>query len=284
MLRVGMLLFEDLIGKKDTASSRIRGNWLIKYWPGAERYVNGKKYDVIIYQKVYLYKHAQLFDGIKILDICDPDFYYGNDVVQMIECVDAVTVPTQELKDVLDQVTDKPVVVIPDRHDPDFFKEKKIHIGKAKEVVWYGYSHNANALKQVKDSLARNKLNLSIISNEMVTVNEKQEYAFDERFTMWKLNTVNKEIVKSDFMINPFSMHPLHRFKSNNRTVNAWFLKMPVAKSVEDMERFIDPIQRQKEADKNYKEAITNWTSDKSVAEYKNLIKQIQDAKTNKNK
>ena len=80
-----------------------------------------------------------------------------------------------------------------------------------------------------------------------------------ERFTKWQLETVNREIIKSDFVVMPGSTDPNSRFKSNNKTVNAWLLGMPVATSIEEFERFLDPIERQKEADEKYKFAVENY-------------------------
>jgi len=273
----GIILFETVHSKKDTASSRIRGRWLMNYWPELTEYVNGQKYNFIIYQKSYLVKHAKLYDGIKIFDVVDPDWVQGQAIKNMIDNVDAITCSTEPLAQFLRQLTDKPVVVIPDRQDLSFFKEKKIHQGKAKEVVWYGYSHNASAVKVVKKSLIRFGLNISIISDKPMSIFTKDDRTIcQERYTQWKLETVNQEIIKSDIVIMPSSTNPNFRYKSNNRITNAWALRMPVAHTVEDLKRFIDPIEREKEAEMRYNEVLDKYDVRQSVEEFKQLIKRLK--------
>jgi len=63
-------------GRKDIGSSRIRGEWLANNCGDTEIFIQGKAYDVVIYQKAYWVEHAKLFKGIKILDLCDPDWLH----------------------------------------------------------------------------------------------------------------------------------------------------------------------------------------------------------------
>jgi hypothetical protein len=282
MKDTAFLLFSKVHNKPDTASSRIRGKWLIKYWEEAEELQFGKAYKSIIYQKVYEPAHARIFDGVKILEICDPDWLDCKlPVMEMINECDAVTVPTEYLRKAIQGWTDKPVVVIPDRHDLEYFREKKIHTKrKAKEVCWYGYSHNAGCLKSIRDLLNQYNLRISIITDTPITLSDKPGgILVDERYTKWDLETVNKEIIKSDFVIMPGSRNPNSRFKSNNKTVNAWLLNMPVATCVEELERFIDPVERKKEADEKYTMAREEYDVRKSVKEMKELIEKIRKEK-----
>ena len=275
---IAFYLFSVVHNKLDTASSRIRGEWLMKYWPESEPIKFGKKYSAVIYQKVYEVPHAKVFDGVKILDICDPDWNHNKEpFIEMIEEVDAVTTSTERLQQAIQGWTTKPVVCIPDRHDLEAFKEKKIHRKKAKEVVWFGYSHNAGPLKAVREYLIKHNLGLSIISDAPVILSERSEgINLTERFTKWNLETVNQEIIKSDFVIMPGSKDPNSRFKSNNKTVHSWLLNMPVATSVEELERFIDPVERAKEADEKYKFARENYDVKLSVKEMKELIGRLK--------
>ena len=276
----GIILFNDIHNKKDTASSRIRGDWLIKYWDGLESYVYGKRYSFLIFQKAYITEYIKCYDGIKILDLCDPDWRNLDPIVEIIQEVDAVTVSSEQLQKTVQTFTDKPVVFIPDRQDLEYFKERKIHKGKAKEVCWYGYSHNAHVLKAIKPYLVKYDLGISIISDEPIILSDDQ-YKLKELFTKWKLETVNSEIIKSDIVIIPGSKNPNSRFKSDNRTTNAWALGMPVATSIEELERFLDPLERQKETDEKLKLVKEKFDVRQSVEEYKQLIERIQNDKTN---
>jgi len=279
MPKIGLWLYKIIHSRPDTASSRIRGTWLIKYWPEAEEFHIGRKYDVVYYQKVYEINHARVFDGIKILDVCDPDYLECKiPFMEMVELCDAVTVSTPYLQKAIQGWTKKPVVVIPDRHDLEFFKESKIHRKRAKEVCWYGYSHNSGSLKSIKDLLIEYNIRLSVISDQPIILSDELKQ-IDERFTKWELKTVNKEIVKSDFVVMPGSRNPNSRFKSNNKTVNAWLLHQPVATCVEEFERFLDPVERQKEADEKYKFAIENYNVKQSVEDLKQLIINLERSK-----
>lgn len=281
-MKVGFWLYKNVHNKPDTASSRIRGDWIIKYWDEAEDLHYGRKYDAIIYQKVYEVEHAKLFKGVKILDVCDPDFLdYKNQFMEMVEACDAVTVPTIFLQKAIQGWTKKPVVVIPDRHDLEFMKEKKIHKGRAKEVCWYGYSHNSKSLKSLVDLLIQYQIRLSVIAEQPVTISTPIK-PISERFTKWELATVNSEIIKSDFVVMPGSRDPNFRFKSNNKTINAWLLKMPVATSIEEFERFLDPDERIKESEEKYEYARENYDVRQSVEQYKKLIDRLKKGKNEK--
>jgi len=271
-------LYSVVHNRPETASSRIRGDWLINHWSEAERIHIGRKYDACVFQKVYEVPFAKVFPGVKILDVCDPDWLKIKEpFVEMIEEVDAITCPTERLQKAIQGWTKKPVVVIPDRHDLNFFKEKKIHRGKAKEVCWYGYSHNASSLKSVRQFLIKNNLAISIIADEPIILSERENNInIHERFTKWNIETVNKEIIKSDIVILPGSRDPNTRFKSNNKTVNAWLLNMPVATSAEDLERFMDPEERIKESDKNYEIARREYDIKLSVKEMQELIERLK--------
>ena len=279
MSKVGFFLYSKIHSRPDTASSRIRGEWLINHWPEAEEFKYSTKYDAVIIQKAFIYDYAKYYDGVKILDMCDPDHDHES-ITEMMQYCDAMVTSTQALADLYSQITDKPVVVIPDRHDLSYFREKKIHRGKAKEMVWYGFSHNAHVLKSVRPILRKYELGISIIANQPVTISEKElGYTIKERYTKWEVNTVNKEIIKSDFTVIPGSRDPNFRFKSNNRTINSYLLKMPVAICEEDVERFLDPVERQKEADKNYEYAVKNFDIKLSVQEMKELIEKLRNKK-----
>ena len=271
------LLYSKVHSRPDTASSRIRGKWLIKYWPGVEEWHYGRKYSFCIFQKVYDIEIAKTFPGIKILDCCDPDFFDKQPFVEMIQEVDAITVSTEALRATIQGMTDKPVVIIPDRIDLEFMREKKIHRGRAKEVCWYGYSHNSSSLKSLRESLIKFDLGISFICDKPISIDDAtSEVHIRERYTKWNLETVNKEIIKSDFVVMPGSRDPNYRFKSNNKTTNAKSLRMPVATCTEDVERFLDPIEREKEAEIGYQEVIKHYDVRQSVSEMKQLIEDIK--------
>ena len=275
--KIGIFTFEQFHGKKDIGSSRIRGTNLVKYWDEAEIFKYGQKYDAIIFQKVYFDEYLELYDGIKILDICDPDWTIS-DIMETVNKVDAVTCPTNEIANFFRNVTDKKVKVISDRHDLELYRECKIHKGRAKEVVWHGYSHNSHVLKSAIYALERFNLNLSIISDNLVTILNKESKC-NERFTKWNLEKFGEEMIKSDICIMPSSMRPNDRFKSDNKTTLAWSLGLPVATNVDELSLYLNEEQRIRESVKRLDEVRKNYDVRKSVEEYKELIEEIKKEK-----
>ena len=113
MEKGGIVLFEQMQGESNMGSSRIRGHWLIRAWnedktidSSLEVFQQGAKYDFIIFQKAYWLEYAEKFEGIKILDICDPDWLAGSCVKRMTDCVDGVTTSSQVLADSLKEIID----------------------------------------------------------------------------------------------------------------------------------------------------------------------------------
>lgn len=250
-------------------SSRIRGRWVMKYYPEIEEFQNGQHYDAMIYQKAYWREHMKAFSGIKIFDLCDPDWLEGRPVTEIAEYVDAFTVTTPKMRDFLMSLVDKPVYIIPDRLDPEeCFPVKDRHIGKARSVVWFGYSSNQAVLDQCVIPLQDMLLQLVVISERGyagANVNIKYDYA-----------TVNEEIIKHDIVLLPdLPSNYRHTFKSNNKTLQSWALKMPVATCPEDLERFMSAEERQKEADEKYDFVMKGYHARQSGSEYARIIQEL---------
>ena len=274
--KIGICLFEQFHGRKDIGSSRIRGHWLINNWQEAELFRQGQKYDVVIYQKAYFLEHAKVFKGIKILDLCDPDWlHWAYRVKEMITYCDAVTTSTETLAVALQNITNKPVIYVPDRVDLNKFKEKKIHEGDAKRVCWYGYSDNYDIIKPVINHLKRHKLNLLVISNGQFNISRVYKDKVNVKNVKWNSETVNINILKSDFVINPYKQTGKWKFKSNNKTLTAWAIGMPVAHDLKELVKFIKYEERIKEVTKRTKELKEKWTIEKSINQYKEIIDDV---------
>lgn len=284
-MKIGIFLFEQYHGKRANwaGSSRIRGNWLAKHWDGAEIFKMGQEYDVIIYQKAYWVEHAKNFKGIKILDMCDPDFMdWGYPIKEMIEECDAVTTSTQALADAIQSFTKKPVICIPDRMDLDFHKGRKYHSGTAKWAVWFGYSTGFEMLKPVCHFLKKFNLNLIVIADQGFVIPSSYRDSIEIKNLPWNVDTINDDILQGDIVLNPQGTRGKWRYKSNNKTLTAWSLGMPVAHDVEALERFIDPEERRKEVDLRLQEIKDKWDVKYSVQGYKDLIDKIN-AQKNEN-
>lgn len=278
-MEVGIIDFGYVHGKKNIGSVRIRVEWLIKYWPEAEKYKLGKKYDALIFQKAYLTEVAETFDGVKILDVCDPDFYDMASFVKMISKVDAVTCSSPKLTELISKWTDKPVIHIPDRIDFESLPKKiKKHEGEAKKVVWFGYGHNSHTLKQVIPYLKQYNLEMIIISDTPVDFSDQE---FNEKVTWYKHTpeTWNDHILEGDIVLFPPSLKYKDVYKSNNKTVHSWALGMPVATTLEELNLFLDPNERNKEQEKRLKEVTEQYDVKLSVKQYQELIDDIKKGK-----
>jgi len=282
-MKIGIWPFDHDRDKRE-GSSRIRCEWLIKYWPEAEEYKIGKNYDVILFQKVYFPEFMERFNGIKIMDFCDPEWLEGLPVRKCIELADAVTVSSEGLYQFFNiAIKNKPVKLIKDRVDMEINKQKKIHKGQAKTVVWFGYSQNAHVLKDTIKRLKEFDLDLIIISDNNVskslcgTLNA--DYLDKIKFYHFNEKTYNEQIIKGDIVLLPQSIRPRDRFKSENKTVHSWSLNMPVANTLEGLIRLMDESERIKETEKNMKIVLEEYQVKKSVEEYKKLIDEIKSSR-----
>lgn len=272
--------FAQLHGKYPVpGSTQIRVNQLIKYWPEADLYKYGEKPDVLIFQKVYTtddYKFPAHYEGIKILDICDPDWFnMGVQIRETLDAMDAVVCPTMPLVEFLRQLTDKPVIQIRDRYDLTELPSPKTHKEPAKRVVWFGYRHNAVTLKPALDLLIKHNINLTIIADDDPLIHThdkslKAGYKFIKHTA-----DIYADLQTCDFAVLPKGTRPEDRFKSENKTIKANLAGLPVAFDIETFEKYLDPIERQKWVDENHATIKEQYDVRKSVAEYKALISEL---------
>ena len=288
-MKIGIMLFEQFHGRKNIGSSRIRGRWMAKYWPEAEIFKMGAQYDVLIFQKVYWIEYAKMFPGIKILDLCDADFlHWGYRIKQMIDLCDAVTTSTEALRDYIQQLTDKPVVYIPDRLDLESFGDlKKEHHGNTKIVGWYGYSENFPMLDSAISCLVKLK-----IPELIVLANRRMPYQLPPSVRgkifltnlPWTIETANNDLLKCDIILNPQSVRGRWKYKSNNKTINSWALGIPVAHNDTELRTLLTEEARKNEADKRYQQVRDEYDVRQSVRQFKSLIDQIYADRASKNR
>lgn len=280
-MKIGILSNEQHTNqqKNSIGSSRIRCSWLLPYWAEAEEFRIGQPYDVVIYQKAYFLEHMRIFKGIKILDLCDPDWMEGKPVVEAAGLCDAVTVSSVGLREYLEKILDVPVIHVDDRVDLAQHTQRKVHEGRAAAAVWFGYHQNHSVLDGVLPTLKRLGLDLTVISDlpyypksaiagldaEWVNAHVKN-VKFDPE-------TINEEIVMGgEFVLNNRPDGGKFTFKSENKTVISWALGMPVAKDAEDVERYMEPEARAAEAEARLKQVAEKWDSKISVLEYQGVI------------
>lgn len=283
-MKVRYLTFEAFHGRGGIGSTRLRVHNLLKHWPEAELYKYGEKPDVMVFQKVYIsadYKFPAHFKGIKILDICDPDWLQGSAIKETVDAMDGVTTSAPALAEFIRQMTDKPVREIKDRHEP--VPNPKKHEGPLKKLVWFGYKQNAELLRFVIPSLEKRGLGLDVISNDNPMVwkwaDNPDRYQDLCSFAKHSETTLMDDLKAHDAVVIPVGNRPHDRFKSNNRITRAWWAGLPVITNTDDLERFDDPNERNKEAKANYKEAQEEYNVTKSVDEMKDFIEELKRAR-----
>lgn len=273
--------FSRFHGKVPPAgSTHIRVEQLVKYWDEADKYKYGEKVDVMIYQKVYYtpdYRFMDNFKGIQILDICDPDWLEQAPIVETCNAMDVIVVPTQALKDFIEQFHSS-VHVIKDRFDLELIPESKRHKGKAKTVVWFGYSHNAENLKPAIRLIEELGLNLIVISNDDPIANRWGLRDVKDYYTYIKYNeeTIYHDLQRADFCVLPEGVRPVDRFKSENKTIKANLAGLPVAHDADEVRLYMSENERRKWFTENYDIIKEEYDVRKSVEEYKEIIDAIK--------
>lgn len=290
-MKIGILTMEIHESRQpdSVGSSRIRGTWIKDNWPQAELFHMGRKYDAIIFQKSYFIRYAKEYEGIKILDMCDPDWLESKPIIEMIEHCDGVTTSTESLAEYVRKITDKPVMCIPDRIDFSTIDQRKKHSGVARSVVWFGYSANARQLDQVLGSLKRLGLSLVVISDRSYYPQAKVQ-GVDDQWIQENIKNVkydyeisNSDIIQyGDIVLNPRLNEPRFKYKSDNKTSLAWALGMPVAKDSEDLEKYMSEDDRKKEIIRVDKFLRDEYDISKSVSQYQEFIIQLKNGRKGK--
>lgn len=274
-MKIGFILCEDFWQRKNIGSSRIRGHWVIKYLNRiegveAENFVQGKQYDVLVFQKVYWKEMAKEFKGLRIFDACDPDWLDGAEMVSMLKNIDIVTVSSLKLKEDIEKFTDKPVYYIPDREDLEILPPVKQHdINKeAEKVVWFGYNGNFEVLDPVIDSLVSMGLKLKVISD-----GRYENFDLKVENVKWNIETVDKEIQEADIALLPKMNKGRFAYKSDNKKTHALALGVPVAENLADLKRLMSGKARQEEIENKAKTVRDDYNVERSAKELVEIIK-----------
>jgi len=282
--RVAMKL-GDAYGKEKRgylASSRIRGHWVAKYWPECDDYFYPEEfnqtseqffdpqnqlrllrgYDVVIFNKAYEWRVAKKLKGIGIrivVDFCDPDFLLSHSSAQRVaDCfkilafTDLAVVNGEPLKKALQKYFKKRIEVIPDRIDLEGLPKKDSY-DELRRIIWYGYSENLRVLEPYLKNVIDMGLEITIVSDKIgkpIILNDCKYPPKDRiTFKVWHADSVNEQIISHDVVFIGKDLDPyLSQFKSNNRAVLGWALKMPVAWDIEDLKKLQSKKERLKNA------------------------------------
>jgi hypothetical protein len=281
MIRIGVLASEQIKSKYDVGSSRIRAQWLVDNWSAAEYFRIGQRYDAIIFQKAYWLAYAACYSGVKILDLCDPDFlHWRSKCIPMARLCDAVTTPTSKLADALRRQVDKPIVVIPDRLDLRHFTtearpKKRI---RGRTAAWFGYSNNYASLDAcVLDLVAAGITRLVVISDAPALYSLPQPLcgalALDRY--LWNFDILAHYLADVDIIVNYGLQHGRWIYKSNNKTLFGWAHGFPVAHDRCELGRLLCEAAAREEVVCRQRELQDQYDVKLSVIQYTNLIDSI---------
>lgn len=265
--------------KNSVGSSRIRMRWMLPFWKEAEEYVIGKNYNVMIFQKVYWENMKREFKGIKILDICDPDWLEKKPVFKFVDLCDATVTSTPALAEYIRKIRPDAIVkCIPDRVLlSQAVPKKQTHLGKIKKLVWFGFHHNTHYLVDTFDELIRNNVELTVISQQPFEPTLAYKGKIKIHNVPYNQDSLNQELIKADAVIMPPPRGDLKsKYKSNNKVLHAWSLGLPVIVTANDLDRLMNEEERQKEAVLRLKEIEEKGNIEISVKEYKELIETIR--------
>jgi hypothetical protein len=267
--------------QRPVGSTSLRIDPIIAGHSGFEKWIHGKNYDNLIFQQTFWKEMAALFEGPKIIDICDPDWLiYPIDFVNTGNCVHAITCSSEELtRLVRSYFPDKIVEHVPDRLDFECFPHPRAgHRDKARKTVWFGYIHNAHeVLEQLLPAIREYDLELRIIANAPYS-KEDGILALHPEFINYEQDTVNKYITEADILLNPRSEKAYFKYKSNNKSVTAWKLGLPVAVTPVDIARLMDPEERNREVALKQPIVEKEYNISQSAAQYREIISRIRES------
>lgn len=269
-MKIGFLTFDQYTQHKNSAGTRIRAKQLIKLMPEAEEYVQGKKYDVVVFQKAYWKEGIKNLKCKKILDICDPDYLQNGGHIEMFNNCDLITVPTEPLKNDIQNYTKTRVEIIKDRFDLSELPKPRTHKGRARKAVWFGFSANIEPLEQAILNLRKNKLELIVISD-----GNYNNSTLKVTNIKWKPKKFYQDIQKADIAVLPTFSYGNWKYKSNNRKILSELLGVPCADTPEELDNLMRGNYRQKQSKKLYQSHKKEYNVKKSVKELKKLIKEI---------
>lgn len=255
------------------AGERIRCTYLAPYL-NADIYnktQNLEEYNVIIYQKAHTenvlplarkYKHKiQIYDG------GEPEWtrHKRDYLKEYFRCMTCVVTPSKSLSDGYSDYYKIDSYVLPDRYDLTQFNEKKIHKNlnyKDITIVWFGNVPSFQRVEFMIPYIKRNGFNfITITSCKVVDYGE---------FVVWRLDDSNSHIIRGDIVINPLDAL---KYRSTNKTVLSWLLGMPVAETLQDIEKYLDYNKRILESKYRYTYARRYYDIKQSADDYREIIK-----------
>jgi hypothetical protein len=263
---------------KAAGSTFLRAEQLAANSPRFEIWKHGRNYDSLIFQKAYWTEMMEIFEGPKILDLCDTDWSNGSfDIMTTGNLVDAITCSSPELTNLLQSYfPSKLVEHVPDRIDlKQLPSPRPHHTGKAQHALWFGFIPNAyETLGQLAGTLRSCGLSLTILADQPYQMNDEIA-ELRPRFIKYDMQTAYRQIQEADVVLNPRSEKGNFRYKSNNKTIISLALGVPVAHTSGDVERLMDEFNRNNDVTKHAQIIRQEYGIERSVHQYLRILQNI---------
>jgi hypothetical protein len=233
-----------------SASSRIRVDYLVKYWHDAEVWSRQwgtesrtwRDYDVYVFQKAYSSEMIQAAGELKavgkkiVFDLCDAEWVYPSrekNLRDMMKLADHVTCSSFYIMEYVIRNYHRPATLILDRYDlARYPREKMKHHTESKwpTIVWYGNRNTAQYLSLIEPAILRIQppFNLLLIADELGAWLPAPTHQYKLHFRKWDLSREIENITTGDVVISPHGDDDIGKAKSDNKTSLAWALGMPV--------------------------------------------------------
>jgi hypothetical protein len=91
----------------------------------------------------------------------------------------------------------------------------------------------------------------------------------------WQAKTVHEHLLEADVILNYSLDSGRWKYKSNNKTILAWALGLPVAHSADELASLLSEEARTQEAERRLLEVHRDYDIRQSVDEYKVLIARV---------
>ncbi len=265
-----------------TASARIRALWPSRYWSGATLYTGVEMVynaDIVLFQKAYysqpvrdVARKLRELGKLIALDLCDPVWMQGGrgQLKEMLGYCDFAVASTEPIREYLARFV--PAYVIPDRLDLAEFPQRWSPVKRPLvQAAWYGYSANYDAVEEFLPVIAQHGVMLT-------TVSDKPFPNGQVGFIPWNPETINDVLCKFDLVINPKGSAPRYRYKSDNKTIMARAMGVPVAMDAESFALLAESESLRAEESAWWLEKRNDWSVAHSVEQWQALIAEYKQA------
>jgi hypothetical protein len=134
-------------------------------------------------------------------------------------------------------------------------------------------------LHQLIPAIRRYRLNLRIIADRPYT-EEDEVLKLNPEYIRYNRYTVYEYLQQADIVLNPKSGRAFYKYKSNNKSVIAWKLGLPVAVTADDIGRLMDPEERNREVALKQPLLSQEYNISQSAAQYRRIISAIRNGCT----